>query len=107
MSQTKPPSIVFCFLVFFSANRYAIALEFFIGRFGDGSALGTQKAPETLGAGYGQDKPESEPESEPERSPTKTSLKRGSLVVRPMSISSMPGTPRSLKRSSIRYQCCF
>jgi hypothetical protein len=61
--------------------------------------LGTRRAPETLGAGYGQVKPE----PEPERSPTKTSLKRGSRVVRPLSISSMPGTPKSLKRSSVRY----
>jgi hypothetical protein len=86
---------------------------YFDGKYGyetlnfDDLALGTRNAPESLGAGYGQDKPESEPEPEPERSPTKTSLKRGSHVVRPMSISSMPGTPRSLKRSSIRYQCCF
>jgi hypothetical protein len=82
---------------------------YFDGKYGyetlnfDDIALGTRNAPESLGAGYGQVKPE----PEPERSPTKTSLKRGSRVVRQMSISSMPGTPRRLKRSSIRYQCCF
>lgn len=59
--------------------------------------LGTRRDTETLGAGYGQ----APSVPEPERSPTKTSLKRGSRVVRPSSISSMPGTPTSLKRASI------
>ncbi|KAI5844842.1 hypothetical protein BZA05DRAFT_408657 [Tricharina praecox] len=56
---------------------------------------------EVLGAGYGQaeQREEDRPES-PASSTTAPSLKRGSRVVRPLSISSMPGKPMGLKKNA-------